>query len=172
VEPQSSVPRRTALAALGSAATSGILHALNNRERAPNFTATTLDGEKFTNESLKGKVVLIQFWATWCKYCRGDQPAVDVMVREFANQGLVVLAVNVGESKKKVMHYLEDSPRACKIVLTENTNLAAMFAARSYPLYVLIDKNGNIAETQNGAGGEESLRRMLRKAGIGTGDYS
>jgi thiol-disulfide isomerase/thioredoxin len=154
------------LAALGSAAASGILHALNNRERAPKFTATTLDGEKFTNDSLKGKVVLVQFWATWCKYCRRDQPALDVLVHEFADKGLVVLAVNVGETKKKVKQYLQDSPRACKIVLTENTNLAAMFAAKSYPLYVLIDKDGNIAETQNGAGGEEALRRMLRKAGL------
>lgn len=158
--------RRIVLAALGSAAASGILRALNNRERAPKFTATTLDGETFTNDSLKGKVVLLQFWATWCKYCRRDQPAVDALIHEFADKGLVVLAVNVGETKKKVKQYLQDSPRACKIVLTENTNLAAMFAAKSFPLYVAIDKDGNIAETQKGAGGEEALRRMLRKAGL------
>ena len=108
MEPQSSVPRRTVLSILGSAAASGVLHALNTRERAPNFTATTLDGEKFTNDSLKGRVVLLQFWATWCKYCRRDQPAVDAMVHEFADKGLVVLAVNVGETKKKVKQYLQD----------------------------------------------------------------
>src|SRR5690349_10678858 len=42
------------------------------REAAPNFRARTMDGEKFSNESLKGKVVLLQFWATWCKVCRAD----------------------------------------------------------------------------------------------------
>ena len=144
----------------------GRLLALNNKPKAPNFNATTLDGEKFTNESLKGKVVLIQFWATWCKYCRGDQPAVDAIVHDFADKGLVVLAVNVGEPKKKVKKYLDDSPRACKIVLTENTNLAAMFAAKSFPLYVLIDKDGNVVDTQHGAAGEDALRALLEKAGL------
>ena len=160
------MPRRTALAALASAiGGGGTLFALNNREPAPRFTATTLDGEKFTNDSVKGKVVLLQFWATWCQYCRRDQPAVDSIVHDFPDK-LVVLAVDVGESKKKVRQYLQDSPRACKIVLTENTNLAAMYAAKSFPLYVVIDKDGNIAGTQHGAGGEGSLRQLLKKAGL------
>ena len=71
--------------------------------------------------------------------------------------------MDVSESKKKVKNYLTDSPRACKIVLTEDTNLAAMFAAKSYPLYVLIDREGNIVGTQNGAGGDAALRRLLKK---------
>jgi thiol-disulfide isomerase/thioredoxin len=165
VDPEKLVPRRAALAALASAAVGGTLYGLNNREPAPRFTATTLDGEKFTNDSVKGKVVLLQFWATWCQYCRHDQPAVDSIVHDFPD-ALIVLAVDVGESKKKVRQYLEDSPRACKVVLTENTNLAAMYAAKSFPLYVVIDKDGNIAGTQRGAGGEESLRRLLKKAGL------
>jgi thiol-disulfide isomerase/thioredoxin len=133
------------------------------RDAAPTFRATSMEGEKFSNESLKGKVVLLQFWATWCKYCRGDQPALDEITNEFADRGLVVLAVDVGESKKKVKNYLAESPRACKIVLTEDTNLAAMFAAKSYPLYVLIDREGNVVGTQHGAAGGEALRRLLRK---------
>ena len=46
-------------------------------EPAPRFHAESMDGETFSNESLQGKVVLLQFWATWCKFCRGDQPVVD-----------------------------------------------------------------------------------------------
>jgi hypothetical protein len=57
-------------------------------------------------------------------------------------------------------------PRACKIVLTEDTNLAALYPARSFPLYVLIDRDGNVAGTQKGAGGAVMLRRLLRKAGL------
>ena len=57
-------------------------------------------------------------------------------------------------------------PRACTIVLAEDTNLAAVFAATSYPLYVLIDKDGNIAGTQSGSGGEDALRQLLKQAGL------
>jgi len=136
------------------------------REPAPRFSAKTLAGEKFTNDSVKGKVVLLQFWTTWCPYCRRDQSAVDTIDREFAGKGLVTLAVNVGESRKTVADYLEQNPRSCRIVLTEDTNLAAVFGATSFPVYVLIDREGNIAGTQRGAGGEAALRRLLSRAGL------
>jgi thiol-disulfide isomerase/thioredoxin len=135
-------------------------------EPAPRFHATTMDGDKFSNESVKGKVVLVQFWATWCKYCRGDQAVVDELATEFSDRGLIVLAVDYLESKKTVKKYLAGMPRACKIVLTEDTNLSAMFAAKTFPLYVVIDRDGNIAGTQHGAGGAISLRRLLSKAGM------
>ena len=144
----------------------GALLAIGSREPAPNFHAKTLDGEVLSNESLKGKVVLLQFWTTWCPYCRKDQDAVEAVVHDFGGRGLVVLAVNVGESKKKVKQYLADSPRTCKVVLTDDTNLAAMFAAKSYPLYVLIDRGGNIAGQQDGAAGEGTLRDLLARAGL------
>jgi thiol-disulfide isomerase/thioredoxin len=136
------------------------------REPAPRFTAKTLDGEKFTNESIKGKVTLLQFWTTWCPYCRREQAFIDQINHDFADKGLVVLAVDVGESKKKVKKYLEEKPRSCRIVLTEDTNLAAMYAATSYPIYVVIDREGNIAGIQRGAAGEEALRNLLGRAGL------
>jgi len=155
--------RRVLFAALFA----GLLFAVNPpRQPAPKFLAKTLDAEKFTNESLKGKTVLLQFWATWCSFCRRDQPAVDTLVHEFAGRGLVVLAVDVAESRSKVQQYLRDSPRACKIVLTEDTNLVALFAPTAFPFYVLIDKDGNLAATQRGSGGEDALRQLLGKAGL------
>jgi len=136
------------------------------RQPMPNFTATTMDGQKFSNNAIKGRVVLLQFWATWCQYCRQDQEAVDTVSKEFAGKGLLVLAVNAGESRKKVKQYLANSPRAVPIVLMENTNLAALFAAKSYPLYVLIDPDGKIAGESRGSGGEEALRELLSKVGL------
>jgi thiol-disulfide isomerase/thioredoxin len=137
-----------------------------DREPAPRFNAKTTAGEKFTNDSLKGKVVLLQFWTTWCPYCRQEQPLVDSLDQEFRDRGLVVLAVDVNESKKTVKKYLEQSPRSCRIVLTEDTNLAAMYAANSYPIYVVIDREGNIVATRRGAAGERALRSLLARAGL------
>jgi thiol-disulfide isomerase/thioredoxin len=157
---------RRGVLGLGVFTTVDRLLAIDTREPAGKFKAKTLDQEVFSNEVIAGKVTLIQFWATWCPYCRSDQPAVDAMVQEFENKGLLVLAVDVGESRKKVKQYLEKSPRLGKVVLTEDTNLAAWYAAKTYPYYVLIDRNGKIAGTLKGAGGEIALRRLLRKAGL------
>jgi thiol-disulfide isomerase/thioredoxin len=142
----------------------------NEREPAPRFHAKTLEGEQFTNESVKGKVVLFQFWTTWCPYCKGEESLVNDITTEFAGKGLVVLAIDVGESKKTVQQYLKDHPRKCRIVLTGDTNLAAMYAANSYPIYVVVDRDGKVAAEQRGAGGERGLRRMLSRAGLESSD--
>src|SRR5579864_5330801 len=104
---------------------------VEDTEPAPRFRAKTLTGETFNNESVKGKVVLLEFWTTWCPYCRDEEALVEKIDKEFASKGLIVLAIDVAESKKTVKKYLEQHPRACRIVLTEDTNLAAMYQANS-----------------------------------------
>jgi thiol-disulfide isomerase/thioredoxin len=133
---------------------------------APRFRAKTTSGEQFNNESIKGKVVLFEFWTTWCKYCEEEADLVDSVAKEFSGKGLIVLAVDVLEPDQKVKKYLITHPRAVPIVLTKDTNLAAMYNAQSYPIYVVIGRDGNIAAEQKGAGGERSLRQMLKRAGI------
>jgi len=136
------------------------------KEAAPRFNATTTAGEKFNNGSLKGKVVLLEFWTTWCVYCDHELPFVERLNEEFGNKGLIVLAVNVGESKKTVKKYLEEHPRKSRIVLTGDTNLVAMYAAKSYHIYVVIDREGNIAGKQDGASGEAALRELVAGGGL------
>jgi thiol-disulfide isomerase/thioredoxin len=133
---------------------------------APRFRAKTTAGAQFNNESIKGKVVLFEFWTTWCKYCEEEASLVDDIAKEFSGQGLIVLAVDVLEPAQRVKKYLAEHPRSIPIVLTKDTNLAAMYNAQSYPIYVVIDREGNIAGEQRGAGGERALRKMLSRAGI------
>jgi thiol-disulfide isomerase/thioredoxin len=144
----------------------GMIAGSKPKEPAPNFNATTTAGEKFNNASVKGKVVLLEFWTTWCGYCLQEAPLVEQVNEEFAPKGLLVLTINVGESKKTVKKYLEQHPRKTRVVLTDDTNLAAMFEAKVYPIYVVIDRDGNVAGTQKGAGGEGALRGLLAKAGL------
>lgn len=129
-----------------------------------------MDGDRLSSEDLKGKVVLIEFWATWCPYCRREQPLLEALQKDYETQGLVVIAVDMGEPKRKVKKYLEDNPRSAKIVMEEDTNLAAWFNAKAYPLYILINRDGEIAGRQNGASGDAGLRRLLRRAGLGQDD--
>ena len=135
-------------------------------EPAPRFRAKTTAGDQFNNESIKGKVVLFEFWTTWCKYCEEEAQLVDDIAKEYKNQNLIVLAVNVLEPDQKVKKYLADHPRTVPIVLPKDTNLAAMYNAQVYPIYVVVDRDGNIAGKQRGAAGERGLRRMLRRAGL------
>ncbi len=135
---------------------------------APRFRAKTTAGEQFNNVSVKGKVVLFEFWTTWCKYCEEESSLVDDIAKEFSGKGLIVLAVDVLEPDQRVKKYLADHPRTVPIVLTKDTNLAAMYNAQSYPIYVVIDRDGNIAGEQRGAAGERGLRRLLRRAGLET----
>jgi thiol-disulfide isomerase/thioredoxin len=138
----------------------------DENEPAPHFRARTMSGESFNNESTKGKVVLFEFWTTWCQYCHQEEALIEQINKEFSDQGLIVLAIDVAESKKTVKKYLEQHQRSCRIVLTEDTNLAAMYQANSYPIYVVVDRDGNIAGEQRGAAGERALRRLLARAGI------
>jgi thiol-disulfide isomerase/thioredoxin len=146
------------------------LAAPKDKEPAPRFNATTTTGEKFTNESIKGKVVLLEFWTTWCGFCADEAAFVDKIGHELADKGLILLAIDVGESKKTVKKYLDQHPRNCKLVMMEDTNLAAMYQANAYPIYVVIDRDGFIVGTQRGAGGEEALRRLIARAGIESPD--
>lgn len=160
------VSRRQALTSFFLTFGAGRVWAVTAGESAPHFVAKTLDGERLTSESLRGKVVLIEFWATWCPPCKSDAPGVDRLAKEFEKDGLVVLAVNMGEPRRKVKKYIETYPRFCKIVLAEDTTLAAICEAKAYPLYVLIGRDSRIAGTQTGAAGEGALRRLLARAGL------
>jgi thiol-disulfide isomerase/thioredoxin len=129
---------------------------------APRFRAKTTNGEQFNNDSIKGKVVLFEFWTTWCKYCEEESHLVDDIAMEYnSSKDLIVLAVNVLEPDQRVKKYLAEHPRSVPIVLTKDTNLAAMYNAQVYPIYVVVDREGNIAGEQRGAAGERGLRRML-----------
>jgi thiol-disulfide isomerase/thioredoxin len=119
-------------------------------------------GEAFNNRSLMGKVVLVEFWATWRPYCRSDAESRDDLATEFEKDGLVALAVDVAESKKTVSAFLERNPRKVKVVPMEDTNLAAMFAAKSFPQYMLINREGRVVGRQDGAGGAAAEGRTSK----------
>ena len=134
--------------------------------QVPQFSAQSLDGQKFNDISLRGRVVLLEFWATWCPNCSSDQAAVNDITHRYSGQGLVVLAVDVGEPEKKVRKFLQAHPSSCPVALDENKKLSARFGNHGFPYYVAIDRDGFIAGTQEGAGGEDALVSMLSLAGL------
>jgi thiol-disulfide isomerase/thioredoxin len=134
--------------------------------QVPQFSTQSLDGQKFNDVSLRGRVVLLEFWATWCPHCLSDQAAVNDIAHRFSREGLVVLAVDVGEPEKTVRKFLQAHPSSCPVALDENKNLSARFGKHGTPYYVAIDRDGFIAGTQEGAAGEDALVSMLSLAGL------
>jgi len=134
--------------------------------RPSKIAGKTIQGELLDASTLKGRPVLVQFWATWCKYCQSDEGAVESIVNKLSPKGLVVVAVNAYEPRQTVQEYLIKHPRACKIALLEDTNLAPLLTSRTYPVYVLYDRSGNPVGEQQGASGEASLRRFVQRVGL------
>jgi len=143
-----------------------VLGCAGQARTAPSFTVHTLEGGSFSSNSLRGRITLLQFWATWCPYCRRDEAAVDEIERMFAGQGLSVIAINEGESEAEVRSYLRQHPRACQVALDEHKDVPRRFGAHGYPSYVLVDGAGRIVGQQSGSGGKESLLALLRQAGL------
>jgi thiol-disulfide isomerase/thioredoxin len=154
---------RLSFATLALCALSAV--AAEPRRPMPDFKAKTLTGEVLSKQSLKGKPYLLQFWTTWCNYCRGDQPAVEQFIRE-KGKNIPVICVNVNESRDAVTKYLSTAPRSCKVVLTDDTNLVGIVKPTGFPKYVLVDAQGNVGSIQNGSGGIEALYETLAEAGL------
>jgi thiol-disulfide isomerase/thioredoxin len=131
----------------------------------PEYKGRTMDGTVFSRASLRGKPVLVQFWATWCGYCRKDEPAIERIAAE-QKQKLVVLAVNVKENAATVKKYVEASKRKTPMVLTEETNLLQLIQPRGFPHYSLFDREGRLVGEQPGAGGYEALQMLIARVGL------
>ena len=91
------------------------LAGLKDKEPAPHFNAITTTGEKFTNETIKGKVVLLEFWTTWCGFCADEAAFVDKIGHELAGKGLVLLAstsANPGKPSKNILSSIPVTARS------------------------------------------------------------
>jgi thiol-disulfide isomerase/thioredoxin len=133
---------------------------------APAFALKSIDGKTIDSTGLKGKVVLLDFWTTWCAPCRKEMPALAAIHSEFKDAGLILIGVNVGEDRELVEKFLKTTPAPYPIVLSNDSDIVASFQVSAFPTYVLIGRDGNIAAHQVGSSGEESLRAILAAAGL------
>ncbi len=113
--------------------------------QAPGFTLKDISGKEVSLSSFKGKPVLLNFWATWCGYCRKERPHLNSVYNEFKDKGLIVLSVSTDQSVDKVKNYLKKIPADFIVLSDSDGRVAAMYGIRGFPSSFLIDRNGNVA---------------------------
>jgi len=108
----------------------------------PDFTLPTLDGESITLGELKGKVVLINFWTTWCPPCKEEMPSMERLHKMFKGQPFTILAVDIMEDREKVKSFAETYKLSFPILLDKNGDVSLKYVANVIPTTHIIDRAG------------------------------
>lgn len=135
--------------------------AIARNEPAPPFEATTLDGKKVSLDSLTGKIVLLDFWGTWCPVCRGDADYVQSLEDILPKDRFVLLEIDSGDSSTAWTNYINQNHLQGTQIQDDNNKLQSLFRVAVYPTYVILDGNGTIRMRVRGARGD--LRGEIRK---------
>ena len=135
-------------------------------QMAEDFTLTDLAGNSHQLSAQKGKVVLLDFWATWCGPCRIQMPNVEKLHKEFKDKGLVVYAVNQRESPEAAKRYITRNNYTTTTLLDRDGAVGDRYHVMGIPSLIVIDREGKIAAHFVGVRGEGDLRAALKKAGM------
>ena len=139
---------------------------LSLHKMAPPFEVTALDGSKFNLDAMGGRVVLIDFWATWCGPCNRELPHVKQIAKEFAGQPLVIISVSWDDDESKWKEFVAKNEMTWVQYRDEGHKLSEQFGISSIPHYFTIDSDGVLTAEMLGEGAnvEGKLKKLLAKA--------
>lgn len=134
---------------------------------APDFALPRLSGEEVRLSSLRGRVVLVNFWATWCKPCEEEMPAMERLYRALEPEGLELLAVSVDDTRDVVEAFQAEQDLSFPILLDPDQRVSRLYQTFRYPETLLVDREGVVVERYVGPRDwddplyEARLRRLL-----------
>lgn len=117
---------------------------------APNFTLTTLDGKESSLEDLKGKVVMINFWASWCEPCRTEMPAMQEAYEKYKDQGFEIVAVNIAETDVTAASFARQYGLTFPIWMDRDREVTQLYKIGPIPSSLFVDSNGKITYRYEG----------------------
>jgi len=124
-------------------------------------------GKKVDLNELKGKVVLVDFWASWCGPCKQEMPVLEQLHKKYAKQGLVIVGINIDNNAKKMNNFLRGTPVTFRIVQDRKLAVAAKYEPETMPSSYFIARDGKIRYVHEGfrkkdaAELEERIKRLL-----------
>jgi peroxiredoxin len=113
---------------------------------ADEFRLTDLDGKVHSLSEYRGKVVLVNFWATWCKPCTTEMPAMQASFDKLRDKGFVVLAINELEDEPKVREHIKQYGHTFPVLMDRDNKVANQFGVFGLPVSVFIDQQGRVQE--------------------------
>ncbi|HSQ03673.1 MAG TPA: TlpA disulfide reductase family protein, partial [Burkholderiales bacterium] len=116
----------------------------------PSLALKDLKGVPHDLAAYRGKVVLVNFWATWCEPCRDEMPSMQRLEQQLAGQPFAVLAVNADEPEARVRKFLSQTPLGFTILLDPEMRTARAWSARILPMSFLIDRDGRVRYAARG----------------------
>jgi peroxiredoxin len=151
------------VAALAAASALAALGGCSERPQAPTFSYTLLDGKKADSSSLRGKVVLVNFWATSCTTCVHEMPQIVATQQKFAGKGFETLAVAMSyDAPAYVANFAESRHLPFGVVIDNTGEIANRFGdVRLTPTTVLIDKHGAIVKRYVGEPDFDALHQLI-----------
>ena len=134
---------------------------------AKDFELTLFDGETLRLSDLKGKVVVLNFWASYCVPCRWEMPAFEAMWQEYKDRGVVFVGVAVGDTQEDAIAFAEQVGATYPLGLDTSGEIAIDYRATKLPSTYLIDRDGNEARKFNVA--NEAVLRLFLDGQVGGG---
>jgi len=128
---------------------------------APDFTVTTIDGSEVRLSDLKGKMVFVDVWATWCPPCIEAIPHLSELAQEYEKEGVVVLGLST-DGEDELEEFLEDEPAAYKMAAIDSDFPEPFGTVQALPTLFVIDRNGVIVAAEVGYRTYEELRMLTR----------
>jgi peroxiredoxin len=141
------------------------LEAEDARHQRVDFTLSDLQGKTWSMNELRGKIVLVNFWATWCPPCRSEMPDLQKLYTKYKDQGLVVLSIS-DEDMDKVSAYVKENGYTYPILLDAGRKVNEMFEIQGIPKSFVYDREGKLAAQAMDMRTERQFMGMLEAAGL------
>jgi peroxiredoxin len=137
----------------------------DRKREHPEFTLKDLSGKSWTFSELRGKVVLVNFWATWCPPCRKEMPDLEALYARFGAQGFVVLGIS-DEEAGKVEPFVRERKVSFPVLLDVGRKVNEMFVVEGIPKSFVYDRDGKLVEQSIDMRTQKQFLEMLGKAGL------